>query len=30
VIEDYHGGSLRLVDSTVGEGSTFRIDLPTD
>jgi hypothetical protein len=30
VIEDYHGGSLRLADSTVGEGSTFRIDLPTD
>jgi len=30
VIEDYHGGSLRLVNSTVGEGSTFRIELPHD
>jgi hypothetical protein len=28
VIEDYHGGSLRLEDSTVGEGTTFRIELP--
>jgi signal transduction histidine kinase len=29
VIEHYHGGSLELVESTVGEGSTFRIQLPT-
>jgi hypothetical protein len=28
VIEDYHGGTLRLVDSTVGEGSTFRLEVP--
>lgn len=28
VIEHYHGGSLQLVESTVGEGSTFRIQLP--
>ena len=28
VVEDYHGGTLRLVDSTVGEGTTFRIELP--
>lgn len=29
VIENYHGGSLQLAESTVGEGSTFRIQLPT-
>ena len=29
IIEHYHGGSLQLVRSTVGEGSTFRIQLPT-
>ncbi len=28
VIEDYHGGELQLAESTVGEGSTFRIELP--
>lgn len=28
VIEDYHGGTLRLIDSTVGEGSTFRLEVP--
>ena len=28
VVEHYHGGSLELVKSTVGEGSTFRIQLP--
>jgi hypothetical protein len=28
VVEDYHGGTLRLVDSTVGEGTTFRVELP--
>ena len=28
VVEHYHGGTLELVDSTVGEGSTFRIQLP--
>lgn len=28
VVENYHGGSLELVSSTVGEGSTFRIQLP--
>jgi len=29
VVESYHGGTLELVDSTVGEGSTFRIALPS-
>jgi hypothetical protein len=28
VVETYHGGSLELVSSTVGEGSTFRIQIP--
>ena len=28
VIEDYHGGTLRLIDSAVGEGSTFRLEVP--
>ncbi|MFB6273841.1 MAG: sensor histidine kinase [Salinibacter sp.] len=28
VVETYHGGGLELVESTVGEGSTFRIQLP--
>jgi hypothetical protein len=28
VIEDYHGGELKLVDSSVGEGTTFRVELP--
>lgn len=30
VVEDYHGGSLDLVASTVDEGSTFRIELPEE
>lgn len=30
VIENYHGGDLSLVESTVGEGSTFRIELPAE
>ena len=30
VVEDYHGGSLDLVASKVGEGSTFRIELPEE
>ncbi len=28
IIEDYHGGGLTLLQSKVGHGSTFRIDLP--
>jgi len=28
VVETYHGGSLELVASTLGEGSTFRIQIP--
>jgi signal transduction histidine kinase len=28
VVETYHGGSLELVSSTVGEGSTFQIRIP--
>jgi len=30
IVEDYHGGSLSLVRSRVGEGSTFRIELPAE
>ena len=29
IVEDYHGGSLQLAYSKVGEGSTFRISLPS-
>ena len=29
VVEPYHNGSLRILESTVGEGTTFRIDLPS-
>ncbi|NNE36079.1 MAG: two-component sensor histidine kinase, partial [Rhodothermales bacterium] len=28
IIEDYHGGSLVLLRSKLGEGTTFRIELP--
>jgi signal transduction histidine kinase len=28
VVETYHDGTLELVESTAGEGSTFRIELP--
>ncbi|MFO8100349.1 MAG: HAMP domain-containing sensor histidine kinase [Salinibacter sp.] len=28
VVEAYHGGALELIDTTVGEGATFRIELP--
>ena len=28
IIEDYHGGSLQLIQSKVNEGSSFRISLP--
>lgn len=28
VVETYHGGTLELTESTIGEGSTFRITLP--
>ncbi len=28
VVETYHDGSLELVETTVGEGATFRVDLP--
>jgi len=28
VVETYHGGSLELAASSVGKGSTFRIELP--
>jgi signal transduction histidine kinase len=28
VVETYHDGTLELVDSTIGKGSTFRIELP--
>ncbi|MCY4170217.1 MAG: ATP-binding protein [Bacteroidetes bacterium] len=30
IIEDYHGGDLTLIQSTIGKGSTFRILLPSD
>ncbi|MBT6598333.1 MAG: HAMP domain-containing histidine kinase, partial [Bacteroidetes Order II. Incertae sedis bacterium] len=28
IVEDYHGGSLSLVSSRPGQGTTFRIELP--
>ncbi|MFQ5570643.1 MAG: PAS domain-containing sensor histidine kinase [Rhodothermales bacterium] len=28
IVEDYHGGTLTLVQSRVGQGTTFRIELP--
>lgn len=28
IVEDYHGGALTLAQSKVGQGSTFRIELP--
>jgi signal transduction histidine kinase len=28
IVEDYHGGRIRLHHSAVGEGTTFRIELP--
>lgn len=28
IVEDYHGGQLRLAQSRVGVGTTFRIELP--
>ncbi|GIV58422.1 MAG: two-component sensor histidine kinase [Rhodothermaceae bacterium] len=28
IVEDYHGGTLTLVQSRPGQGTTFRIDLP--
>ncbi len=28
VVETYHNGALELVETSVGEGATFRIDLP--
>jgi signal transduction histidine kinase len=30
VVETYHGGTLTLKESTVGEGSVFRIELPNE
>jgi signal transduction histidine kinase len=30
IAEDYHGGSLTLVESHIGQGSTFRIELPAE
>lgn len=30
VVEDYHKGTIALESSTVGEGTTFRIDLPAN
>ncbi|HET6566826.1 MAG TPA: HAMP domain-containing sensor histidine kinase [Rhodothermales bacterium] len=30
IIEDYHGGTLALVQSRVGQGTTFRIELPAN
>jgi hypothetical protein len=29
VVEAYHNGTLRILDSTPGEGTTFRIELPS-
>jgi signal transduction histidine kinase len=30
IVEDYHGGSLVLLQSRVGFGTTFRIEIPAD
>jgi signal transduction histidine kinase len=29
VAEDYHGGSLEIARSAPGEGTTFRLEIPT-
>ena len=28
IIEDYHNGSIKVLQSTIGEGTTFEIKLP--
>ncbi len=28
IIEQYHGGRIYVKDSVIGEGTTFRIELP--
>ncbi|PEN13925.1 two-component sensor histidine kinase [Longibacter salinarum] len=28
VVEEYHGGAIRLMESVPGEGSTFRVEIP--
>jgi len=28
VVEEYHEGSIRLMESTPGEGSRFRVEIP--
>lgn len=28
IVEDYHGGALTLAQSKIGQGSTFRIEIP--
>jgi signal transduction histidine kinase len=28
VVENYHGGSLKIARSEVGEGTTFRLRIP--
>ena len=30
IIEDYHGGTLAILQSRINEGTTFRIELPKD
>jgi two-component system, NtrC family, sensor histidine kinase KinB len=30
IVEEYHGGSLEVAQSRIGEGTTFRIALPAD
>lgn len=29
IIEEYHGGKIFIYESTLGEGTTFRLELPT-
>jgi two-component system, NtrC family, sensor histidine kinase KinB len=28
IVEDYHGGTLVLAQSKLGQGTTFRIEIP--
>ena len=30
IIEEYHNGKIKVLESTVGEGTTFEIQIPED